>query len=133
MLNTVRVYLLPCSPCKTRKLSRLTCDINLNKPYSYLKINYHGSVNKRFETRLRVYLVPLTSQSYISNASEERTRMSSPILLIGFGNEYRSDDSIGLYVIRTLKEQKLPETIMVESSGDGTELIEMFSMAGWQF
>ena len=55
--------------------------------------------------------------------------MSSPILLIGIGNEYRSDDSIGLHVIRALKEQNLPETLMIESSGDGAELIEMFSVA----
>ena len=53
--------------------------------------------------------------------------MSSAILLIGIGNEYRCDDSIGLHVIRALKERKLPETIIVESSGDGAELIEIFS------
>ena len=53
--------------------------------------------------------------------------MSSLILLIGIGNEYRSDDSIGLHVIRALKERKLPDTVSVESSGDGAELIEMFS------
>ena len=61
--------------------------------------------------------------------SEETTRISSPILLIGIGNEFRSDDSIGLHVIRALKEKKLPETMMVESSGDGAELIELFSTA----
>ena len=55
--------------------------------------------------------------------------MSSPILLIGIGNEYRSDDSIGLHVIRALKKQNLSETIIVESSGDGAELIEFFSSA----
>jgi len=53
--------------------------------------------------------------------------MSLPILLIGIGNEYRCDDSIGLHVIRALKEQKLPDTVIVESSGDGAELIEMLS------
>ena len=53
--------------------------------------------------------------------------MSLPILLIGIGNEYRCDDSIGLQVIRALKKRKLPETIILESTGDGTELIEMFS------
>ena len=61
--------------------------------------------------------------------SEERTQMSSPILLIGIGNEYRCDDSIGLLVIRALKERKLPETIIVESNGDGAELIELFNSA----
>ena len=53
--------------------------------------------------------------------------MSSPILVIGIGNEYRRDDSIGLHVIRALEERKLPDTVLVESSGDGAELIEMFS------
>jgi hydrogenase maturation protease len=53
--------------------------------------------------------------------------MSSSILLIGIGNEYRSDDSIGLHVIRALKKRKLPGTIILESSGDGAELIDMFS------
>ena len=55
--------------------------------------------------------------------------MSSPILLIGIGNEYRRDDSIGLHVIRDLEERKLPDTVLVESSGDGAELIEMLSSA----
>jgi hydrogenase maturation protease len=59
--------------------------------------------------------------------SEERTRVSSPILLIGIGNEYRRDDSIGLHVIRALEERNLFDTVLVESSGDGAELIEMFS------
>jgi len=48
----------------------------------------------------------------------------SPIILIGIGNEYRGDDSIGLHVIRALKERELPETLLIESSG-GAELIEM--------
>jgi hydrogenase maturation protease len=56
--------------------------------------------------------------------------MSSPILLIGIGNEYRCDDSIGLHVIRALRERKLPNTIIVESNGDGAELIEMFGSVG---
>jgi hydrogenase maturation protease len=55
--------------------------------------------------------------------------MSSPILLIGIGNEYRSDDGIGLNVIRALKARELSHTVLVESSGDGAELIEMFSTA----
>lgn len=52
--------------------------------------------------------------------------MSSSILLIGIGNEYRCDDSAGLYVIRALKERKLPNTVIEESNGDGAELLEMF-------
>ena len=61
--------------------------------------------------------------------NEERIDILSPIILIGIGNEYRCDDSIGLHVVRTLKEQNLPDTIVVESNGDGAELIELFSSA----
>ncbi len=53
--------------------------------------------------------------------------ISSPILLIGIGNEYRGDDCIGLNVIRTLKARKLPNTLLIESSGGGAELIQMLS------
>jgi hydrogenase maturation protease len=56
--------------------------------------------------------------------------MSLPILLVGIGNEYRCDDSIGLHVIRALKARNLPDTLSVESTGDGAELIEMFSSVG---
>lgn len=51
--------------------------------------------------------------------------ISSPILLIGIGNEFRGDDSIGLNVIRALRERELSDTLLLESSGDGAELIEM--------
>ncbi len=56
--------------------------------------------------------------------------MASPILLIGIGNEYRCDDSVGLHIVRILNGLNLPDTIVVESSGDGAELIELFSSAG---
>ena len=57
--------------------------------------------------------------------------MPPPILLIGIGNEYRSDDSVGLTAIRMLKTKVLPEyTLLIESSGDGAELIEMLRTAG---
>jgi hydrogenase maturation protease len=52
--------------------------------------------------------------------------VTSRMLLIGIGNEYRRDDSVGLHVIRALKERELPDTVIVENSGDGAELIEMF-------
>ena len=56
--------------------------------------------------------------------------MPPPNLLIGIGNEYCRDDSVGLTAIRALKKQVLPEnTLLIESSGDGTELMEMWSTA----
>jgi hydrogenase maturation protease len=56
-------------------------------------------------------------------------RISSPILLIGIGNEYRGDDGVGLTAIRALNMQKFPDTLLKECSGDGVELIEMLSTA----
>ena len=53
-----------------------------------------------------------------------------PILLIGIGNEYRCDDSVGLKAIRALKSHELPDnTLLIECSDDGAELIEMWSTA----
>jgi hydrogenase maturation protease len=54
---------------------------------------------------------------------------SSPVLVIGVGNDYRSDDSIGLAVVRALKAKELPDTLCLESDGDGTTLMETWSQA----
>src|SRR5215469_12635314 len=56
--------------------------------------------------------------------------MPPPILVIGIGNEFRSDDGVGLSTIRMLQSKVLPEdTLLGESTGDGAELIEMWRMA----
>ena len=55
--------------------------------------------------------------------------MSRPILIIGIGNEYRSDDGVGLVVARELQAKQLPHTLVAECSGDGTELMEMWKIA----
>jgi hydrogenase maturation protease len=54
---------------------------------------------------------------------------SSPTLVIGVGNDYRSDDAVGLAVVRTLKAKQLPGTLYLESDGDGTTLMETWSHA----
>jgi hydrogenase maturation protease len=53
----------------------------------------------------------------------------SPFLVIGVGNDYRSDDGVGLAVVRTLKERALPGILCLESDGDGTTLIDTWSHA----
>jgi len=50
--------------------------------------------------------------------------MPPHILLIGIGNEYRSDDDAGLAAIRALKAKGLPGTLFKECTGDGADLIE---------
>ncbi len=46
------------------------------------------------------------------------------ILVIGVGNEYRRDDGAGLVVARKLKGFHFSDILVIESSGDGAELIE---------
>ncbi len=53
--------------------------------------------------------------------------MSQPqslTLIIGIGNEYRSDDAAGLIVARLLKERLADSAIVFEQSGDGAALVE---------
>jgi hydrogenase maturation protease len=60
---------------------------------------------------------------------EEEKCMAAPILVIGVGNEYRSDDGVGLAVIRALKAKGLPDTLLMESNGDGAALMEAWATA----
>jgi len=54
--------------------------------------------------------------------------LSAPLktLVIGIGNEYRQDDRIGLLVARQLKQKHLPQVQVAESSGEVTELMELW-------
>src|SRR5262249_17194861 len=45
-------------------------------------------------------------------------------LVIAIGNQYRSDDAVGLIVARRLKERLADSAIVLEQSGDGAALIE---------
>ena len=51
----------------------------------------------------------------------------SSILLIGIGNEFRSDDGIGILVARATAERKLPGVEVIEQSGEGTALMDAWS------
>ena len=55
--------------------------------------------------------------------------MPSPILVIGVGNEYRSDDGVGLVVARELRAKNLPDMLIIESNGDGAALMEAWKAA----
>jgi hydrogenase maturation protease len=50
-------------------------------------------------------------------------------LLIGIGNDYRSDDSAGLLAARRLKELHIPGVQVIEESGDGTILLQLWKKA----
>ena len=52
-----------------------------------------------------------------------------PILVIGIGNGYRSDDGVGLVIARELRARSLPHMQIIECSGDGTALMETWEAA----
>lgn len=50
-----------------------------------------------------------------------------PTLLIGVGNEFRSDDSAGIIAARKLKELLNGDIDIFESDGDGAKLMDMWN------
>jgi hydrogenase maturation protease len=51
------------------------------------------------------------------------------ILVIGVGNEYRSDDAAGLVVARRLRQLSLGNVTVIEASGEGADLMESWKGA----
>lgn len=51
------------------------------------------------------------------------------ILVIGIGNEYRSDDGVGLAIVRALKKKNLSNTKLIESGDDSLNLIDTWKEA----
>jgi hydrogenase maturation protease len=51
------------------------------------------------------------------------------ILVIGVGNEYRSDDAVGLVVARRLRRLSLENVKVIEESGEGADLLESWEGA----
>jgi hydrogenase maturation protease len=54
----------------------------------------------------------------------------SSILVIGIGNEFRSDDGVGILVARAIEGKKLPGVAVIEQSGEGAALMDVWSEAG---
>ena len=52
--------------------------------------------------------------------------MDSRTLIIGVGNDERKDDGIGLLVARAVKELNLSGVTVLEQSGDGTALMDLW-------
>jgi hydrogenase maturation protease len=46
------------------------------------------------------------------------------ILVVGVGNEYRSDDGVGILIAREIREKHLGSVTVKEESGEGTALME---------
>lgn len=56
--------------------------------------------------------------------NNEENRLPQAILIIGIGNDYRSDDAVGLVVVRALQARMLPHASVLEATGEGTALLE---------
>jgi len=52
-----------------------------------------------------------------------------PIVIIGVGNDYRTDDGAGLHAARSLKELQWPEVRIIDGIADGTDLINAWQGA----
>jgi hydrogenase maturation protease len=52
-----------------------------------------------------------------------------PTLIIGIGNDYRRDDAVGLIVARQLKARRLPGVTVLESTGEGANLMALWAEA----
>jgi len=52
-----------------------------------------------------------------------------PVLVVGLGNDYRSDDGVGLYVVRRLRTSHPRGVCIVEASGEASGLVELWRPA----
>ena len=55
--------------------------------------------------------------------------ITSPVLLIGIGNEQRGDDAIGLLAARRIQAMNLPGVSVVECRGEAGDLLERWKNA----
>lgn len=49
--------------------------------------------------------------------------VNGSILVIGVGNEYRSDDGLGILAARELRRRNIPGVVVVEQNGEGAALM----------
>lgn len=62
-----------------------------------------------------------------NSGRQQSKKQQSHVLVIGVGNEYRHDDAVGLAVARALKNKSLSGATVLESTGEGTDLIETWA------
>lgn len=55
--------------------------------------------------------------------------MPNSIVVIGVGNEFRGDDAVGIHFARHLKALNIPTITILESFGEGVELMDLWDGA----
>jgi hydrogenase maturation protease len=58
---------------------------------------------------------------------DEIDSLNKRVLVIGIGNELRTDDAAGILAARLVKKLELGDADVIESCGDGAELIELWT------
>lgn len=73
----------------------------------------------------------MVMQQSITPSARRRRNKQNPesVLVIGVGNEYRSDDGLGICVLRTLRRRVNNDTRMIELSGEGSSLMSAWGDA----
>ncbi len=54
----------------------------------------------------------------------------TPTRILGIGNEFRSDDAIGIIVAKMVKSLNMPNTIVLETTGDAGAPVSLWSDDG---
>ncbi|MEW6183437.1 MAG: hydrogenase maturation protease [Bacillota bacterium] len=62
----------------------------------------------------------------MADGNENNLMDGSPVLVIGVGNAYRGDDAAGLIAASNIREKNLPGVKVVEESGEGAALMELW-------
>lgn len=71
----------------------------------------------------------IVNRNFFKMITEQAVKNKQVILIIGIGNEYRSDDAVGLHVAQRLKRQAINHVNILEQSGDGAVLMELWKDA----
>ncbi len=65
----------------------------------------------------------------IGKASTAQDSAAHRVLLIGIGNEFRRDDTVGILMARRIKERNLLHVRVLEESGEGTRVMDLWKDA----
>ncbi len=99
--------------------------------FDWLRLVDGAEVTSEEGVRKRIAQRKMSANHDLANTNggyemDTRANSHSPILLIGVGNEFRSDDGLGVDIARALRRRSYDGVRVLEQSGEGTSLI-----AGW--
>lgn len=88
------------------------------------------TIDLRHSTSSRPFVRP---RSRLLRETTMKTSLTDSVVVVGVGNEFRSDDAAGLMVARALARLSSPGVTVKESTGDGAELMGLAAHASILF